>query len=192
MNNSLIKFSDEESKIKSIKIFLLDQIKDNKFEESVILNLFDTLMKEAYNGALCEVACPYCEKRSKHKISLIARINHIKCEFCEVESVMVTGKVRAKRFVSPDNYIARDPGAHIRFLGRNDSERYVHLYNFKSNPELKSKDIFSLCIGKKIVESENNSYTNTYVKASILNISLSRSYFSVITYHEESVTGLDV
>jgi Zn ribbon nucleic-acid-binding protein len=171
--------------MEELKILIKSQIEERGLGERDVAQVFDSLLRDLFSNSSASAVCPYCEARTKYRVSPAARVNLVSCQSCGKGSALVTGKVRTKRFNFSSDII-EDWGVHLRFIDDQSRERYVHLRKFLNNPELKSKDQFSLCIGLDEDVQEG--------KASIFNSSIGKSYFHSIEQRQsclQELEGLD-
>ena len=129
----------------------------------------DAAHKKVYVTDTRISCCPYCKTIFSYEVPAVSLTVNTKCADCQRTLLVVTGTVKSKRFNG--NYFSMDKGLYIRFMDSALRERYAALWGFERPAELKSKDIFSLCIGadNEIVTQNRESRRGI---ASVINLTL--------------------
>ena len=130
----------------------------------------DAAHKEAYVTITRSTCCPYCNSVFSYEEPTVALSISTQCAKCANNLLVISGTVKSKRYSKP-SFHSTEPGLYFRFVDSALRERYAAIFAFSKPVELKSKDIFSLCVG---ADSETVSQNRKSKKglASVSNLTL--------------------
>lgn len=157
---------------------LLKQMHLSKPDAASVL---DSALNEVFAGTTCKACCPHCQTIILFSEFLVAMAVRLCCTQCGEFVVVVTGIVKTKR-QNMSGMVIKDWGTFVRFIDSAGRERYAALYGFLEKVELKSKDVFSLCVGERFSE---NHPTNFRANGSVMGI----ASFMNLTLKNKPVIG---
>lgn len=146
--------------------------------------VLDTALATAFeksadsSAATRNACCPFCKTVFPFAEPTVQRYQRLSCPKCEEPSLVITGTAISKR-VNNTSLLLMAKGLFLRFKDSAARERYVEIYGYWFNLELKSKDVFALCVGEKMT---SDLYSREG-KASMINLTLNTSAV-VATVHE--------
>jgi hypothetical protein len=161
----------------NIKDVIKNLIVTQKLTQIEATSLFGCIINEVYESPATKALCPYCKHEISCEYPLLSLTKKITCDQCKKYSLFTSGTVRTKRY-SGFSGSHRECGAHIRFIDDSNRERYVHLRFFTQNPELKSRDRFSLCIGIDDYQDGQDQPSNVFSDgcASLVNATIGKNF----------------
>lgn len=180
---------------KNFKLQIMQALKEACISRAEASQLFFDALEEVYSSTEIDFDCPYCRSASKEQRPTKSFFRRVSCGNCNRSLFLIVGEVRAKRFVDLNS--RGENGAHIRFLDQAKNEQYIYLKFFRVNPELKSRDLFSVCYGldkvREFPEAEPDSLRgwSMAAKAVVKNITLGRTYFASVS-DAESIIGTEI
>ena len=107
----------------------------------------DWALTDVFSTVSREVCCPYCGAAVGLSDPLMAHAVLLACPECSENSVAASGVITSKRH-NHSSVVDSERGLFLRFKDAAGRERYVPLYGC-GNLELRSKDVFSVCLGLK-------------------------------------------